>query len=266
MSFPPQGAGSGGGGVSNLSDLIIDADKNWNLKRIQNIEDGVNPRDVASLRQIPGIPEIEDLIVYITGAVNRAIVVPVMAIPQTTVNLDATAFVATPSSSSPELSIPTPVVSGETQGTSVNDVDGAVSHDNDGVDTDETSEANNDTPDNLTLLQSDGATADWYGLGYSEKFDGVVINISTAGADLSLDTFEYSRGSGAWGVLTPIMNQLNNYSATGKKWFTFEIPSDWAKDDYIGKSLYWIKLKSSATGAGYTQPLGQRAYVLRYEN
>ncbi|GAH54396.1 unnamed protein product [marine sediment metagenome] len=91
------------------------------------------------------------------------------------------------------------------------------------------------------------------------------FNVSTVGADITLDTFEYSKGGGSWGTLTPIMNQLNDYETSGKVWFTFERPGDWATDTYAGiANKYWIKLKASAIGGGYSQPKGAQAWILVY--
>lgn len=166
----------------------------------------------------------------------------------------------------PALAVPVPTVDKAAAATSVNAVGGAVAHDEDGVDTDETTEANEATADDMTLLQADGAILDWYALGYAGLFDGVVLNVSTVSADITLDTFEYSKGGGSWGTLTPIiMNQLNNYETSGKVWFTFERPGDWATDTYAGiADKYWIKFKASAIGGGFVQPKGEQAWILVY--
>lgn len=211
--------------------------------------------------------DIVDLIIYLTGAVNRAVALPSLAIPVPDLSLvvaedhSGGANPATP----PALSIPTPTVGKAAVTTSVNSVGGAVAHDDDGVDADETAEANSAAINDMTLLQPDGATADWYALGYASLYDGVVINVGTAGADITLDTFEYSKGGGSWGTLTVIRSQLNNWETTGKVWFTFERPGDWAVDTYAGiANMYWIKFKASAVGGGYSQPKGTQAWVLVY--
>lgn len=211
--------------------------------------------------------DIVDLIIYLTGAVNRAIALPSLCIPTPTISLVVTedhsggGHTATP----PTLSIPTPTVGKATAVTSVNAVGGAVAHDDDGVDADETAEANSATINDMTLLQPDGAIPDWYALGYASLYDGVVINVGTAGADITLDTFEYSKGGGSWGTLTVIRSQLNNWETTGKVWFTFERPGDWAVDTYAGiANMYWIKFKASAIGGGYVQPKGTQAWILVY--
>ena len=51
MPYPPQGIG--GAGVSKLSELIIDADKNWNNKRIMNLGAPTADSDAARFDSIP---------------------------------------------------------------------------------------------------------------------------------------------------------------------------------------------------------------------
>lgn len=215
----------------------------------------------------PAWRDVQTDIVYISGAVNRVIYPPILQIPTPAISLvvaedhSGGANPITP----PNLTIPVPTVDKAIAATSVNAVGGAVAHDEDGVDTDETTEANNSTVNDMTLLQADGAIADWYALGYANLFDGIVLLIGTVGADITLDTFEYSKGGETWGTLTLIMNQLNNYETLGKRWFTFERPGDWAIDTYAGiADKYWIKLKASAIGGGFVQPLGTQAWVLVY--
>lgn len=211
--------------------------------------------------------DILDIIIYLTGAVNRMIALPILQIPVPDLSLVVAEDHSGGSTPIAEaaLTVPVPTIGEVVAATSVNAVGGAVAHDDDGVDTDETTEANEATADDMTLLQPDGAVPDWYALGYASLFDGIVLNVSTVGADITLDTFEYSKGGGVWGTLTPILNLLNNYETAGKLWFTFERPGDWAVDTYAGiADKYWIKFKASATGGGYVQPLGAQAWILVY--
>ena len=216
---------------------------------------------------VPVWKDLQTDIVYITGAVNRVIYPPILPIPVPVISLVAAedhSGGANPIAP-PALAIPMPTVAVATGIASPSAVEGAVAHDDDGVDTDQTAAANEDTADDMTLLQADGSPADWYALGDGAEFDGIVLEISTVGADITLDTFEYSKGGGAWDSLAPYMNQLANYTGLGKKWFMFTRPGDWAVDTYAAiADKYWIKLKSSATGGGYVQPLGKRAWILTY--
>lgn len=110
MGYAPQGAGGSGGGVSNLSELTIDVDKNWNLKRITNLEDGISGRDAVNMRQVPALPEIEQLIVYITGAVNRAIKVSTLDVPEPVISQEAVAAMIGAFYATPDLTVPVPAL------------------------------------------------------------------------------------------------------------------------------------------------------------
>lgn len=108
MGYAPQGAGGDGGGISNLSELTIDVNKNWNQKRITNLDDGISPRDAVTLRQVPELPEIEQLIVYITGAVNRAIKPSTLDLPEPTISKDVVAAAIGAFYYTPSLTVPVP--------------------------------------------------------------------------------------------------------------------------------------------------------------
>ena len=279
------------GGITNLSELIIDAapDKAKDIAELilttrgdvlyRNVEAarlaadyGVGYNFLHALNTGHDQPEwldIQSIIIYMTGAVNVMIAPPCLVIPDIP---DIDVVVAEDHSGGghvgvpPALIIPLPTVGDAVAATSVNAVGGAVAHDEDGADTDQTAEANEGTVDDMTLLQADGAIADWYALSYANLFDGIVLKVSTVGADITLDTFEYSKGGGVWGTLTSIiMNQLDNYETLGKRWFTFERPGDWAVDTYAGiADKYWIKFKPSAIGGGFAQPKGAQAWILVY--
>jgi len=211
--------------------------------------------------------DLQDLIIYLTGAINRMIAPPTLSIPTPDISLAvAEDHSGGGHTASKALTTPTPSISapGVTK-TTVNACGGAVSHDHDGVDADETTEANEATANDMILLQADGAITDWYALGYASEFDAICLQVGTVGADITLDTFEYSKGGGAWGTLVPIVNQLNNYETAGKVWFSFTRPGDWAVDTYAGvANKYWIKLKASNTGGAFVQPKGTQAWILAY--
>ena len=215
---------------------------------------------------IPAWRDLQGDIVYITGAVNRVIYPAILSIPTPSIDV----AVAEDHSggghvADKTLPIPEPTIGEVVAATSVNACGGAVSHDDDGVETDETAEANSGAINDMTLLQGDGALPDWYALGFANLFDAICLLVGTVGADITLDTFEYSKGGGAWGTLVVHVNQLNDYETVGKVWFTFERPGDWAVDTHGGiANMYWIKLKSSGTGGGYVQPKGTQAWILAY--
>lgn len=275
-------------GVSKLSQIEIDADKDWRGKGITNLQQiaaAMSQGDVAFrgagvvekltadggkgynfLRSrgpnlSPVWQDIESLIQYVTGGANRAFAAD-LAIPLP--DLIAANLVTNGGgvTSAPLLSVPAPSISGETKGTSVNAVGGAVSHNHDVGDTDETALANSPAANDMTLLPADGAINDYYALGNASQFDSVCFDVGTAGANYSL-AYEYSKGGGVWGILILPHNSLNEWKSTGKGWLTFSRPADWAVETLAGLTLYWIRARATSVGA-FTQPKGNQTWILIY--
>jgi len=205
--------------------------------------------------------DIESLIQYMTASLNRAATFD-LAVPLPEISVLQLANAIGGVSSSPNLGIPAPSISGEMRGASVSAVGGAVSHNHDVGDTDETAQANSPDASDMTLLPADGAISDYYALGYVSKFDAVCLNVGTAGANYTL-AYEYSKGAGAWGTLTLLHNSTNEWKGTGKGWLTFSRPADWTADTLAGLTLYWIRARATSIGA-FTQPKGTQAWILDY--
>jgi len=279
-------------GINRLSQIEIDADKNWQGKEISDLKAvaaGMSQGDIVyrgnslleRLAPVYGVgfnflkmtntghlepawEDIQDLIVFLTGAVNRAVTLPVLGISQPDIDVSTILSVAGRSEPGRVLAVPEAVLTGDVSGTTVNAVGGAISHNEDVGDTDETSESNDAIADDMTLLPADGATEDYYALGYAARFDGVVVNVGVAGADITL-AYEYSKGAGVWGTLTPVVNEISNWDNTGKHWFTFLRPLDWFTDTLGSISdKYWIRFRAEAIGGSYVQSFGTQAWMLVY--
>lgn len=275
-------------GVSKLSQIEIDTDKDWHGKAISNLQaiaaamsqGDVNFRGASVVEKLtadggkgynflrsrgpnlsPVWQDIESLIQYITGGANRAFAAD-LAVPMPDVSATNLVSASGGVTSTPLLSVPAPGITGETKGTGVNAVGGAVSHNHDVGDTDETVLASSPAVSDMTLLPADGAINDHYAFGYASQFDATCVDVGTAGANYSL-AYEYSKGGGAWGVLALLHNSLNEWKSTGKGWLTFSRPADWAVDTLAGLTLYWIRARATAVGA-FTQPKGTQAWILIY--
>lgn len=276
-------------GIARLSQLEIDTDKDWQGKAIANLQ-GVAPgmahgdlafRGISVLERLtadggkgysflrsrgPGLTpvwqDIESLIQFMTGTANRALAFD-LALPMPAVSVSRTANAVGGSLFSPAFNIPTPVFSGEARATLVYPLGGAVAHNDDVGDTDETAGANNDTGNDMTLLPADGAINDYYAIGHSSQFDAVCLQVGQAGANYTL-AYEYSRGAGSWGTLTVKHNSTGDWKSSGKGWLTFLRPGDWAMETIAGLTLYWIRARAASISGGFTQPLGTRAWILVY--
>jgi hypothetical protein len=274
-------------GITKLSELEIDAapDKTKDILELLLTQRGdVLYRDTEAARLAaeygvgynflhakntgvdqPEWLDIQDVIAYLTGAVNRMIAPPTLLIPAPSLSFE----VAEEHSGGgyleqKTLDVPVSSITAATAVTTVDAVGGAVSHNDDVGDTDETAEANDSDPNDMNLLPAGAAVNDSYLLGYAGEFDAIALLVVTAGADYSL-VYEYSRGAGAWGALTIVHNSTNQWKSTGKGWLTFERPGDWATDAVAGiADLYWIRARVTSVGGGYVQPQGTQAWILVY--
>jgi hypothetical protein len=277
-------------GISRLSQLQVDVDKDWQGREITNLKavaQAMGNGDIAyrgsSVLQTltadagngynflksrgPGLSpvweDIEELIQYMTGAANRAVAFS-LVVPQPVSMHTHTSLFGGGQAYAPQMNIPAPLLVGVTGATLIRAVAGAASHNEDVGDIDETTEANDAAPNDMTLLPSDGAINDYYALGDTAKFDAVCFLVGTAGADYTL-AYEYSKGAGAWGTLDILHDSVNEWGSTGRCWLTFSRPADWATDTIAGiAGVYWIRARVTSVGVGFVQPLGTQAWILVY--
>jgi len=283
-------------GISKLSELEIDADKDWQAKEIQNlkavvagmVEGDIVYRGADVLERLPGDygigynflrmtntgqfkPEwynIEDLIIYLSGAVNRAIAPPILQIPAPAISLQVAedhsggGHTATPAA----LPIPIPTIGEATATCSPSAVDGGVAHDDDPpTDTDETTETNNATANDMHLLPSPGAVGDGFYFGLANPFDWLCLNIGTPGVGTWTITWKYWNGT-TWTALPLKYDETNHFrAAAGKHWVHLDgRPGDWAQYTISGYNLYWIKGECTSYTDMTTQPLGTQAWIGRW--
>jgi len=127
--------------------------------------------------------------------------------------------------------------------------------------TDETTAANNNTADDVTLLPVTPAVDDAYYFGADDVFPAIEIIISTAAVTANWTiTWEYWDGT-AWSTLL-FNNQetVDLDEAAGTYVNSFDLPSDWASTTVNAQAAYWVRARVSAYTAG-TGPIGQRLYL-----
>jgi hypothetical protein len=283
------------GGITKLSQLQIDANKDWQAKEIQNLKAivaGMTKGDMvyrgdSVLQKLAlnygtgwnflhaldtgiGQPEWKDiqaLIIYLTGAVNRWISLPMLTIP---VPPSISVVVAEDHSGGgftvmPLLTIPEPSIGEGTATTAPLAVGGGITHDDaPPTDTDETAATNNDVINDMHLLPSPGAVGDGFYFGLDNPFDWVCTLIGTPGVGTWTITWKYWNGV-TWTALTMKYDEINHWrAAAGKKWSHWIRPGDWALTTILGMNLYWAKAECTAYTSMTTQPLGTRAWLGRY--
>lgn len=297
-------------GINKLSQLEIDTSKDWQSREIANIKAVANNmahgdvifRGGSILERLtadagkgynflrsrgqglsPVWQDIESLVQYMTGAVNRAaafdlsipspaisqvsqqassppgrVATGVLSPPEPEISLDTQTGPGGAVGSSPSLDIPTPGISGHAAiGSPVN---GAVADDG-GAQTDETSPANNDTANDMTLLPVTPAVDDAYYFGKSSLWDWLELRIGTAGIGTWDIDWEYWNGAG-WVSLADVVDNTSGFRVTGTRLVLFTRPLDWAQASVGGiANLFWIRARVSTYASIITQPKGTRAFT-----
>jgi len=280
-------------GIARLSQVEIDADKDWAGRGITNIKEVASgmchgdmvvrsgsPPILARLPAEYGVgyhfihakslgggvfePEwmdIQDIVCYLTGAPNKMVAPPTLTLPLPSVGFAVAEehsggeYAAIPSI----LQILTPDVSEATTTYLPGAVDGAIADDG-GVQTDETTAANNPTADDMTLLPAVPAVDDAYYFGLSTPWDWLSLSIGTAGAGTWTIVWEYWNGS-TWDSLPGAYDTSNGFKNGGYQSIGFHRPGDWGTSTILLVDLYWIRARLSSCTSVTVQPLGTQAWI-----
>ena len=301
--------GAGAAGITKLSELEIDADKDWQAKGITNVKEiaeamehgDIVYRGAGVLERLnadagkgynflrsrgPGMPpvwqDIESLIQYMTAAINRAIAIdlamPTLSVSQTIQQASsppgrtgmASVGISLPNvglamATGPgggvtavgPLAVLAPSVSRILS--SGNPLGGAMADDG-GIQTDETTAANNDVSNDMTLLPAAPAVGDAYYFGLGVLWDYLRLNIGTSGIGVWALAWEYWNGL-TWSELPGLNDETNAFTLSGWREVNFTRPADWAVTTVGGMSdLYWIRARVSSYDSVIEQPKGSRSF------
>ncbi|MHA2401344.1 MAG: hypothetical protein ACXADH_00010 [Candidatus Kariarchaeaceae archaeon] len=138
--------------------------------------------------------------------------------------------------------------------------------------TDETTENNSSSTNDITLLPAVPTVSDAYYWGHSEEFNKLKLDISQAGGAGNALTWEYWNGS-SWAGLTlggsavapGNGDDTNNYQNTGPNVVSWDAPVGWATTSVNSQGPYYY-VRARATAVGGAQPLGRKVKldVTRY--
>lgn len=160
----------------------------------------------------------------------------------------------------PTLTIPEPAIGELTATYTPGAVSGALADDG-GVQTDETTEANNPTVNDMTLLPAVPAVDDAYYFGLASLWDWLCLIIGQAGAGVWTIKWEYWNGS-TWVELPGgHYDTSNGFRNGGKQSLSFVRPADWATSTIMLMDLYWVRARVFAYTSVTTQPLGTQAWL-----
>ena len=120
-----------------------------------------------------------------------------------------------------------------------------------------TTEANEDTADDVVALPATPAVHDALYIGHATvQGKGADVNLSTAGAGTWTVTWEYSKNDGTWAALAGVTDGTTGFKATaGVKQVTWTVPTDWGKALVNNVYGYWVRARVSAYSSVTTQPL-----------
>jgi hypothetical protein len=139
-------------------------------------------------------------------------------------------------------------------------VDSAIADDG-GTTTDETVEANNDDPNDITLLPSSPSTGDAYYFGEDTVLSDIEIDISQAGAGTWNVVWEYYNGS-SWKALSNVTDGTSDFQNAGANVVSWDVPSDWVATEVLNNQPhYYVRARLDTFSSISTQPLGQEINV-----
>lgn len=127
--------------------------------------------------------------------------------------------------------------------------------DDGGVLTDETTEANSGTTNDMTLTPASPAVNDAYYWGHSEQFSQMKLNVSTAGTGLTI-TWEYWNGS-TWTALSGVSDGTTSFTTAGLNYVSWTLPGNWATTTVNSQGpYYYVRARLSAVSTP-TQATGR---------
>jgi len=132
--------------------------------------------------------------------------------------------------------------------------------DDGGAQTDETTEANESTSDDMTLLPVTPAQEDAYYFGADQQFINLEVNVNQ-GAGTWVITWEYWDGD-SWEALAGVSDGTTGFTTTGVNNVTFTLPTDWARNTVNSQGpFYYIRARVSDYTSVSIQPLGQQSRI-----
>ena len=136
-------------------------------------------------------------------------------------------------------------------------MDGAVADDG-GVQTTETTEANNATINDMTLLPTTPVVDDAYYFGSDHPFTILTLNTGTAGVGSWTITWEYY--TGVWIPLSNVDDRTVGFKKAGTKTVSYDMPDDWVVQTVNGiVNKYWIRARVSDFVSVTAAPVGTQS-------
>ncbi len=127
--------------------------------------------------------------------------------------------------------------------------------------TDETTEANEDTANDMTLLPATPVVGDAYFFGGTFPFQQVRVNIGTQGAGSWTVVWKYWDGT-AWTALAGVTDGTVGFTAAvGNQDVTFTQPDNWLPTSVNDQEAFYVKAEVTVYSSVTTQPKGTQSWV-----
>ncbi len=142
-------------------------------------------------------------------------------------------------------------------------IGGAILHDDNVGDTDYTTQANEDTANDVSLLPAAPALNDGFYFGGATKGSRILINIGTAGAGTWTISWYYWNGS-TWSALSAYIlwqaTQFVAFRVAGWGSMVINPPSDWQPSTIGGLTCYFLFAKVTSWTSKTVVPLATRIH------
>ncbi|MHA2313323.1 MAG: hypothetical protein ACXADF_17690 [Candidatus Thorarchaeota archaeon] len=134
--------------------------------------------------------------------------------------------------------------------------------DDGGVQTTDTTDANDAGANDVEILPATPAVNDAFYIGMDLPLPAIKLNIGTAGVGTWTITWEYYDGS-SWTALSGVIDDTTGFTVAGSEIVSWTIPPDWATTTVNSiADLYWVRGRVSAYTNVNAQPLLTQAWVM----
>ena len=134
--------------------------------------------------------------------------------------------------------------------------------DDGGVFTDESTAANNDTTNDMTITSATPVVVgDAYYFGATSPFSALQLKLSTQGVGTWTIAWQYYNGT-SWVALTFTQQEIAHFmEPIGTYVNTWTMPADWASTTVNAQAAYWIRARVATWSVTTFAPKGERAYL-----
>lgn len=122
----------------------------------------------------------------------------------------------------------------------------AVISDDGGSFTDETTDAGDVGTDDVVLVPNPATANDALYVGFTFKFEEIVVNVSTAASDGTV-TWQFWNGS-AWTALSGVVDDTDAFQESGENSVSWTLPATWAKTTVNSQGPFYYVRALVATG------------------